>query len=100
MAEENATPLPPAQEEQPIVMPYWSQNEFHERLKTVPFKQADADGTTVVNVNHFYFKMIGKDLVSAMVPEDLTLPTEWEIVEDLTSPLPTKALSMLGKEPT
>lgn len=96
MSEENTTPIP-AQEDRPIEMPYWSQNEFHERLKSVPFKQTDAAGATVVNVNHFFFKMVGQDLVSAMVPEDLTLPAEWQIVEDTTSPLAVKAMSMLGQ---
>lgn len=76
-------------------MPYWAQNKFHELLKGVPFKQVDEEGVTVVNVSHFFFKRVGEDLVSALVPEDLSMPTEWEVVTDLEMPLAIKAISML-----
>ena len=81
----------------PIYMPYWSRNEFHELLKGVPFKQVDEEGVTVVNVSHLFFKMVGNDLVSALVPEDLSMPTEWEVVTDTEMPLAVKAISMLGQ---
>lgn len=78
-------------------MPYWSRNEFHELLKGVPFKQVDEEGVTVVNVSHFFFKRVGEDLVSALVPEDLSMPTEWEVVTDTEMPLAVKAISMLDQ---
>jgi len=78
-------------------MPYWAKHDFHERLKDVPFHQTDADGSTIVNVNHFFYKVIGEDLVCAMVPEDLSIPQDWSVVTDMDSPMTQKALSMLGR---
>ncbi len=92
----NAAPAP-AEAEPEIQMPYWAHNDFHERLKSVPFHQEDTDGSTVVNVNHFFYKVIGEDLLFAMVPEDLTIPQDWSVVTDLDDPMAKKALSMLDR---
>ena len=76
--------------------PYWEDSALQERLQTVPFRQKDADGVTVVNVNCHFYKLQGQKLLWARVPEDLTLPTEWDEASDLETPMAMKALSMLG----
>lgn len=77
-------------------IPYWEDSAFHERLQTVPFRQEDADGVTVVNVNCHFYKLQGGKLFWARVPENLTIPTEWDEASDTSAPMAAKALSMLG----
>lgn len=86
------------EQEQPVLNPaYWNQPSFHEALQRVPFKQLDAAGVQVVNVHDHYFKVEAGTLVMARVPEDLSLPTDWQTVPD-THPMRGKALSMIGVE--
>lgn len=74
---------------------YWNKPAFHVALDAVPFKQNDADGRLVVNVHDHFFKLDGDQLVMARVPEDLSLPQQWEPVPD-RHPMRNKALSMIG----
>jgi hypothetical protein len=87
-----------AQEAQPVVdLDYWVPTAFHLSLMSVPFKQNDPDGVLVVNVNDHFFKLKDGQLVMARVPEDLSLPTEWQPVPD-GHPLRDKAVSMIGAQ--
>ena len=74
-------------------MPYYMKNAFHELLSTVPFSQ-EVNGEQIVNVNFKYFKLLDGALVEALVPEDLSIPTEWVNAEN--GPLAKKAMSMLN----
>ncbi len=76
-------------------MPYWSKPAFHAALQSVPFKQQDASGNLIVNVNDYFFKVVQGQLVMARVPENLGLPEAWEPVPDDNFHR-SKALSMLG----
>lgn len=86
------------QQEQATLNPdYWNQAAFHEALQSVPFKQRDAAGVLVVNINDHFFKVDAGTLVMARVPEDLSLSTDWQPVPD-AHPMRSKALSMIGVE--
>lgn len=86
------------QQEQPVLnTDYWNQAAFHQALQSVPFKQRDAAGVLVVNVNDHFFKLDAGTLVMARVPEDLSLPTDWQPVPE-SHPMRGKALSMIGVE--
>lgn len=75
-------------------MPYWNTPEFHAKLEEVPFVQ-EVNGQKVVNVVDSFFRREQGQLVMARVPEDLSMPTEWEAVPD-SHPWRAKAISMLG----
>jgi hypothetical protein len=78
-----------------VSMPYWYTSAFHEALQNVPFFQTDANGVRIVNVNIHFYKMVDGVLYKALVPEDMSLPTEWDEVTE-TGPLIDKARSMLA----
>lgn len=85
------------QEQSVLNTDYWNQAAFHQALQSVPFKQRDAAGVLVVNVNDHFFKVDAGTLVMARVPEDLALPTDWQPVPE-AHPMRGKALSMIGVE--
>jgi hypothetical protein len=86
------------QSDEPVLnSAYWNQAAFHAALTRVPFKQRDAAGALVVNVNDHFFKLDAGTLVMARVPEDLSIPTNWQPVAD-DHPMRDKALSMIGTE--
>jgi hypothetical protein len=81
--------------EQPTLpeMPYYMTQEFHEKLQSVPFAQ-EVNGERIVNVNYKFFKALNGVLVEAIVPKDLSIPSEWVSAEN--DPLAAKAKSMLN----
>lgn len=81
--------------EQPALpeMAYFMKGDFHQKLLSVPFSQ-EVNGERIVNVNYKFFKMLDGVLVEAIVPEDLSIPTEWTNAE--SDPLAEKAKSMLN----
>lgn len=86
------------QPDKPVLNPaYWNQAAFHAALTRVPFKQLDAAGVLVVNVNDHFFKLDAGTLVMARVPEDLSIPTDWQPAPE-AHPMRDKALSMIGME--
>lgn len=88
---------PDTQEAPVFNQDYWNQAAFHAALMSVPFKQRDQDGVLVVNVNDHFFKLDAGQLVMARVPEDLSLPTDWQPVPD-GHVMRDKAVSMIGIE--
>lgn len=74
-------------------MPYYMTNAFHQKLNEVPFSQ-EVNGEQIVNVNYKFFKVLNGALVEAIIPEDLSIPSEWASAEN--DPLAAKAKSMLN----
>jgi hypothetical protein len=74
-------------------MPYYMTGEFHQKLLGVPFSQ-EVNGERIVNVSFKFFKLVEGVLVEAIVPEDLSIPSEWANAEN--DPLAEKAKSMLN----
>lgn len=82
------------QQEVATPMPYWMTPEFHNKVETLPRVQTGADGTKVLRVSFKYFKLDGEDLKEATIPQDLSIPAQWDSAA--SDPLAAKARSILG----
>lgn len=82
-------------EQQEIQMDYWVRPEFAEAIRAIPIFQFDASQNKIAKVNVRLYKMFEGQLVCAMIPEDLSMPSLWHPADsqDVAS---AKARSMLG----
>jgi hypothetical protein len=78
-----------------IQMDYWVRPEFAAAIQAIPTFQLDASGNKIAKVNVRLYKMFDGQLVCAMIPEDLSMPSLWHPsdIQDINS---AKAKSMLG----
>jgi hypothetical protein len=78
-----------------IQMDYWVRPEFAAAIQAIPKIQLDASDNKIAKVNVRLYKMFEGQLVCAMIPEDLSMPSLWHPADmlDINS---TKAKSMLG----